>query len=200
MTSPGVVPALFPLQLDLNAPLRVARWRPLIHWLLAVPQVLVLYVLFLVQGVVTFIAWFAILFTGKMPDGLFNFTAMTMRYQWRVSSFLLFMREGYPPFDFSTEGADPGTDPAQLSVQPAPRLSRGLIFVKWLLVIPHYFVLLFLGLAAYAVVFIGFFAVLITGSWPLGMRSYLVGVMRWAARVNAYHLLLTDAYPPFSLS
>ncbi|HEY2214638.1 MAG TPA: DUF4389 domain-containing protein, partial [Acidimicrobiales bacterium] len=109
MTSPSVVPTLFPLQLDLNAPLKVARWRPLIHWLLAIPQVLVLYVLLAVQGVVTFISWFAILFTGKMPEGLFNFTAMTMRYQWRVSSFLLFMREGYPPFDFPTVGADPGT-------------------------------------------------------------------------------------------
>jgi hypothetical protein len=85
-------------------------------------------------------------------------------------------------------------------VQPAARLSRGLIFVKWLLVIPHYFVLLFLGIAVYAVVFIGFFAVLITGAWPQGMRNFVVGVMRWSARVSAYQLLLTDVYPPFSLS
>jgi hypothetical protein len=200
MTSPATSLTPYPVQLELNAPLKVARWRPLVHWLLAIPHFVILYALILVQRVVYIIAWFAILFTGRMPDGLFGFNVMVMRYSWRVTSYLLFMREGYPPFEFSTEGADVGTDPAHLSVVPAAKLSRGLIFVKWLLVIPHYFVLLFLGIAVYFVMIIGFFAVLITGSWPAGLRNYVVGVVRWSNRVTAYLYLLTDAYPPFSLS
>jgi hypothetical protein len=71
--------------------------------------------------------------------------------------------------------------------------------VKWFLAIPHYIVLLFLGLAAVFVVIISFFAVLFTGKWPEGFRTFVVGVQRWSLRVGAYVLFLRDEYPPFSL-
>jgi hypothetical protein len=109
------------------------------------------------------------------------------------------MREDYPEFAFPVEGPDPATEPARLSVEPATKLSRGLIFVKWLLAIPHYFVLLFLYIAVYFVVLISFFMVIFTGSWSPGMRDFVVGVTRWSSRVSAYILLMTDQYPPFSL-
>jgi Domain of unknown function (DUF4389) len=197
-TSP--VPAVgFPLQLELDAPDSIARWRPIVQWFLAIPHFVVLYVLALVQRVVFIISFFAILFTGKMPEGLFGFNAMVLRYQWRVVSYAWFMREDYPEFAFPTEAADPATEPARLSVEPSAKLSRGLIFVKWLLAIPHYIALLVLGIAAYVVVIIAFFAVIFTGDWPAGMRNFVVGVMRWSSRVSAYILLMTDTYPPFSL-
>ena len=73
--------------------------------------------------------------------------------------------------------------------------------MKWFLAIPHYFVLAFLALGAFFVVIIAWFAILFTGRYPRGMFDYLVGVGRWGLRVNAYALLLvTDEYPPFSLS
>jgi len=200
VTSPTAPPSTFPLQLELDAPTKVARWRPLVHWLLVIPHAIVLYAILFVQRFVYIVAWFAILFTGRMPEGLFGFNVMAMRYQWRVASYILFLREGYPEFAFPMESEDPGTDPARLSIQPAARLSRGLIFVKWLLAIPHYIVLLVLGIGAYVTIIIAFFAVLITGSWPAGLRNYIVGVMRWSTRVNAYIYLLTDVYPPFSLT
>jgi hypothetical protein len=185
----------------MNSPLKVARWRPLVHWLLAFPHFIILYGLNIAQGVVYFISWFAILFTGKMPEGFYNFLAMVHRYQWRVVSYLFWMRESYPPFEFNSVAQDPGDDPAVLSFPPAPaKLSRGLIFVKWLLAIPHFFILTFLGLAAFVVLIIGFFAILITGSWPAGMRNFLVGLERWSARVTMYTYLMTDQYPPFSLT
>lgn len=71
--------------------------------------------------------------------------------------------------------------------------------VKWLLAVPHYVVLLGLIIAATAVVVIGFFAVLITGEYPQGLRDFLVGVYRYNLRVQAYVGLLTDQYPPFTL-
>jgi len=113
---------------------------------------------------------------------------------------LFFMREPYPEFAFPMEGNDPGTEPARLSIQPAERLSRGMIFIKWLLAIPHYIALLLLGIVVYVFIIIGFFAVLITGAWPAGMRNFIVGYMRWTMRVNAYVYLLTDRYPAFSLA
>ncbi len=198
-TTPVPAGAGFPLQLELDAPATIARWRPIVQWLLVIPHLVVLYALALVQRVVLIISFFAILFTGQMPEGLFGFNAMVLRYQWRVVSYAMFMREDYPEFAFPTEGLDPATEPARLSVEPAAKLSRGLIFVKWLLAIPHYIVLLFLFIAVYVVVIIAFFVVIFTGSWPAGMRDFVVGVMRWSSRVSAYILLMTDQYPPFSL-
>jgi hypothetical protein len=202
MTAPSAGPSAgagFPLDLNLDAPDKIARWRPLVHWLLAIPHLIVLYALGIVEGVVWILAFFAILFTGNMPESFFGIIVMVHRYQWRVASYVFFMREQYPTFEFPTAGTDPATDPAHLSVEPAPKLSRGLIFVKWLLAFPHYIVLLFLFIGVYVVGIIGFFAVLITGKWPEGMRNYIVGVIRWANRVSIYTYLITDKYPPFSL-
>jgi len=86
-----------------------------------------------------------------------------------------------------------------LEIAYPPELNRWLPLVKWLLVIPHYFVLIFLGIGAFFVIVFAWFAVLFTGRYPRGAFDYLVGVQRWAYRVTAYHLLMTDAYPPFSL-
>ncbi len=188
-----------PVSLDLHAPLRVARWRPLVHWLLAIPQVLVVYVLGIALWVLTFVAFFAILFTANIPRGMFDFMVMVHRYQWRVSSYIMWMRESYPPFELVDTAVDPGDDPAVLSIVYPERLSRLLPFVKWLLAIPHIVVLFVLGVGALVVWVAGFFAVLVTGRWPQGLRDYMVGVTRWQTRVQAYAYLLTDRYPPFSL-
>jgi Domain of unknown function (DUF4389) len=80
-------------------------------------------------------------------------------------------------------------------------LNRWLPLVKWLLVIPHYIVLLFLWIAALVVVIIAWFAILFTGRYPRAMFDFVEGVLRWGQRVIAYALLLvTDAYPPFRLA
>jgi Domain of unknown function (DUF4389) len=90
--------------------------------------------------------------------------------------------------------------PVRLDIDYPDRLSRLLIFVKWLLAIPHYVVLIVLGIGAYVVLIVSWFAVLITGTYPVGMFNYMVGFERWRARVSAYLLLQTDRYPPFSLA
>jgi hypothetical protein len=89
--------------------------------------------------------------------------------------------------------------PVRFDVEYPTQLSRLLIFVKWLLAIPHYIALVFLAIGAYVVLIISWFAVIITGSYPEGMFNYMVGVIRWSARVQAYLFLMTDQYPPFSL-
>ncbi len=89
--------------------------------------------------------------------------------------------------------------PARLEIDQPQRLSRLLIFVKWLLAIPHFIALFFLGIGAYVVLILSAFAVLITGNYPEGMFNFMVGVLRWGLRVGAYLCYMTDAYPPFSL-
>ncbi len=90
--------------------------------------------------------------------------------------------------------------PVQLEISQPAELNRWLPLVKWLLVIPHLFVLFFVGIAAFFVAIFGFFAVLITGTWPRGAFDFMVGTFRWAYRVAAYMHLMVDPYPPFSLA
>src|SRR5438132_921495 len=91
--------------------------------------------------------------------------------------------------------------PYPVSLEPdAPlEVARWRPLVHWLLAVPHYIVLLFLLVGAAVASIIGFFAVLVTGQWPEGLRQFIVGVHRWAYRVQAYVFLLTDVYPPFRL-
>jgi len=190
----------YPLRLELEAPLEVENWRPLVHWLLAIPHWLIVSALRAVRSVLLLISFFAVLFTERIPRALFDMVVMTLRYHWRVSTYTLWMREGYPPFDFSPRSEDAGDDPAILSVDYPEKVNRWLPLVKWFLAIPHYVVLVFLFLGGIFVGIGAFFAVLITGRYPEGMRSYLVGVARWGMRVMAYAGFLRDEYPPFSLS
>jgi Domain of unknown function (DUF4389) len=89
--------------------------------------------------------------------------------------------------------------PARLEIGYPSELNRWLPLVKWLLAIPHYIALFFVGLAAFFVLVFAFFAVLFTGRWPRGAFDFVIGAYRWFYRVVAYVHLLTDAYPPFSL-
>ena len=190
----------YPVRVDLRAPNTVANWRPLVHWLLVIPHLLVVYGLRILRTALTIIAFFTVLFTKQIPDSIFDMIVMTRRYSWRAATYALFMRENYPPFSFTTMAQDDGIDPASLSVDYPRELNRWLPLVKWFLAIPHYVVLIFLGLAAAIVIFpISFFVVLFTGKYPEGLRSFVVGVQRWSLRVGAYVLFLRDEYPPFSL-
>jgi hypothetical protein len=187
----------YPVRVDLEHPLEVPRWAPFVQWFLAIPHFVVLWVLGMVAGVCAFIGFFAVLFTGRVPAGLFDVQVLYWRYQWRTYSYVLGLRGGYPPFDFQTTGAMP--DPAVLEAVRPERLSRLLILVKWLLAFPHYVVLFFLVVAAYFAHLVGSLAVLFTGRWPEPIRHLLVGVARWSYRVYGYITFVTDEYPPFSL-
>jgi hypothetical protein len=188
-----------PVRYELDAPERVANWRPLVHWLLGIPHHIVLYFLTIALEVVWFISFFTVLFTKQIPEGLFRFQVMVLRYQQRYYTYLLFMREPYPPFDFTMTEIDPGIDPAQLSIERPEVLNRWLPLVKWLLAIPHYIVLAVYAIGGFFVMIAAFFVVLFTGRFPLGMRNYIVRVQRYTVRLQAYIMFLRDEYPSFAL-
>lgn len=200
---PGVPPPTgtsgYPVSFTFNSPGKIARWRPLVHWLLAIPHFILLYVLSIVAFVLIVVAWFAGVFAGKVPAGVQGLLVATIRYSFRVQTYLLFLREEYPPFALDTEFSDPGTDPrTRFDVVPAIEgRSRLTIFFRGLMIIPHYIELIFLLIAFYVVIVIGWFAVIILGRWPAGLESFVVGFIRWNARFSAYFYLLTDDYPPF---
>jgi hypothetical protein len=189
----------YPATLELDAPLEVANWRPLVHWFLAIPHYFVLYALKIFATVLTFIAFFAILFTKKFPESMFNVIAMYYRYEWRVNTYVGFMRESYPPFAFETMHDDPGSDPAKLWIAYPTEMNRWLPLVKWLLAIPHIVVL---AVRIIALVFVGLaqlFVVLFTGRLNERIRAYGIDVHRYQFRVNSYISLMRDEYPPFAI-
>jgi hypothetical protein len=89
--------------------------------------------------------------------------------------------------------------PVHADIAHQAEYSRFMPLVKWLLLIPHYVVLILLAIGALFAIVISFFAVIITRRYPRGLFDYVVGVVRWAWRVQAYLLLMVDPYPPFTL-
>ena len=198
MTVPG--PGPYPVQVDAAVPARVERWRPLVLWLLTIPHFVVLSIYGIALFFVLIAGWFAALFTGHLPDSLERFATGYLRYQWRVTAYLYGLTTVYPSFSLPSGDADPGTDAAIIVFRRDERLSRVRVFFRYFMVLPHLIVLYFVGIAASAVSLIAWFAVLFTGRWPTGMREFYVGYHRWALRVNAFYYLITDVYPPFSLT
>jgi hypothetical protein len=193
--------APYPATFTFDPPEKVANWRPLVNWLLALPHFLVLNALNAVSEALGVVSWFIILFTGALPEGLANFQVMIIRYSVRTFTYAAFLKEEYPPFTFAMTATDPG-DAARVRVDIAPQLvnrNRLTVAFRIILVIPQVIVVALLSLVALVAGLIAFFAVLFTGRWPDGLRDFVIKVMRWGVRVQAYFSLLTDEYPPFAL-
>jgi hypothetical protein len=186
----------YPVRVDVQYPERLSRWMIFVKWLLAIPHFIIIYLLQIVNSVMIFIGFFAVLFTKKWPRGMFDFSVQIHRWTANVLVYsLALLRDEYPPFS-----GDSGQYPVTFEIEYDDNLSRWMIFVKWLLAIPHLIILTFLLIAAYFAVGIAFFAILFTGRYPRGLFDFVVGTYRWLTRVSAYATwFMTDRYPPFSL-
>ena len=136
-----------------------------------------------------------ILFRKKYPRWWFDWNRELARFTARVHVYFALLTDQYPSTDEQQS--------VHLEIvypDAESDLARGMPLVKWLLAIPHYIVLFFLGIAAFVSVIIAWFAILFTGTYPRSLFDFIVGVYRWGLRVAAYaFLLVTDRYPPFSL-
>ncbi|MFZ3573033.1 DUF4389 domain-containing protein [Streptomyces sp. BH097] len=197
-----------PVRVEAELDLPLSRWLWLVKWLLLIPHYIVLFFLWIAFTVTTVIAFFSILFTAHYPRPLFDFNLGVLRWSWRVAyySYGALGTDRYPPFSLGEESGYP----TRLAIDRPPRLSRGLVLVKWwLLAIPHYLVVgLFLGgyhLGGWdgglisVLTLIAGVALACTAKYPKGLFDLVVGLNRWVLRVAAYVALMTDVYPPFRL-
>jgi hypothetical protein len=147
-------------------------------------------------GVLFFAPLLMILFRQKYPRWWFDWNLELQRFSNRVGIYVALMDDRYPSTD---EHQSVRLD--YVYPDATRDLNRWLPLVKWFLAIPHYVVLFFLGIGAFVVVIIAWFAILFTGSYPRGLFDYVEGVLRWQNRVTGYAFtLVTDTYPPFRLA
>ncbi|MFI5225925.1 MAG: DUF4389 domain-containing protein [Candidatus Limnocylindrales bacterium] len=149
----------------------------------------------LLAGVLWGATLLMIVFRQRYPRWWFDYARELTRFQTRIGAYVGLLTDRYP----STE--DEQSVHLEIDYPDVEReLNRWLPLVKWLLVIPHYLVLIVLGFVALFAVIAAWFAILFTGRYPRALFDYVVGVTRWGLRVNAYaFLLVTDTYPPFRL-
>ena len=204
----------YPLQITGELSPGLSRGLWLVKWLLAIPHFIVLLFLWIAFVLVSVVAFFAILVTGRYPRGLFAFNVGVLRWSWRVGfySYSALATDEYPPFTLR----DVPEYPARLQVEYPESLSRGLLLVKWwLLALPHYLVVgVFTGGAWAAssedwmwasgglvglLVLFAAVVLLFTDRYPRTIFDFVMGMNRWAFRVAAYAALMTDDYPPFRL-
>jgi hypothetical protein len=213
---PGSYPSTLRGELD---PV-LSRWKWLVKWFLAIPHFVVLFFLWFAFAIVTIIAGFAILFTGRYPRSLFHFNVGVLRWNWRVAfyAYAALGTDRYPPFTLAK------TDyPADFDAEYPEQLSRGLVLVKWwLLSIPHLLIVAAItgsstirwtdpenpgvryetgsGLSLLGLlVLIAAVILLFTGRYVRSLFDLILGLNRWIYRTITYTALMRDEYPPFRL-
>jgi uncharacterized protein DUF4389 len=146
-----------------------------------------------VAGVIALIAWFAIVFGGRYPEGLWRLAVFYLRWRVRAVAYLTLLRDEYPPFG-------DGSYPAELVLTP-PTAARNRLTVAFrlILAIPQMIVVALLSIAWAVTTIIAWVSILINGTFPPSLYQFNRGMLRWTTRVEAYLLLLHDEYPPFSL-
>ncbi len=217
-TNEHAAPSLYPLRVEGELDGHLSRWLWLVKWVLTIPHFIALVFLWIAFVLLTVVAFFAVLFTGRYPRAIFDFNVGVLRWSWRVGyySYSALGTDRYPPFTL----AEVPDYPAQLEVEYPQALSRGLVLVKWwLLALPHYLIVAVFTGGAWAgfnaanddwawtsgggliglLVLIAGVVLLFTGRYPRAIFDFVMGMNRWCYRVAAYATLMTDKYPPFRL-
>ncbi len=191
----------YPVSIEGELDPNLSRWFWLVKLFLAIPHYIAILFLGIAFVFLTVVAFFAILFTGKYPKGIFDFNVGVLRWTWRVGfyTFSALGTDKYPPFSLKADDY-----PARLDVEYPDQLSRGLVLVKWFLAIPHYIVVSIFdggfgvnfGLKS-VLVFFAAITLMFTGRYPVSLFDLVMGFNRWGFRVVAYVSLMRDEYPPF---
>jgi hypothetical protein len=184
----------YPLHLEIDHQAEYSRFMPLIKWLLAIPHYIALFFLGIAAFVVVVISFFAVLITGRYPQGMFDFIVGVHRWGLRVVAYVFLMVDPYPPFSLDD---DPGY-PVRFDIDyPEEGVNRWRPLVHWLLIIPYAIVAYLIFYLLYILVFFAFFTILFAKKFPEGMFNICRVALRWTARTNAYEYWMVTRYPPF---
>ena len=178
------------VEVRFGTPQEQRRWTVLIRGILVIPQFIVLFFVGIGAAVVTFLGWFAALFTGRLPESFARFLLGYLRWSTRVFAYSYFLTDTYPPF-----ALDPDPNyPVDVAVTTG-RLNRAAVFFRIILVIPANVVagVLTYGLAIFGVVI--WIATLILGRVPDSFFGATAATIRWQARTSGYFTMLTSYYP-----
>jgi len=150
------------------------------------------------SGILTFISFWIILFTGRYPESFFEYQVKLTRWNVRLSARRSNLTDGYPAFFI--DGTD---DLTSFDLQYPESMSRGNALLKALLgwlycAFPHAFVLFFRFVWGGILSFVAWWVILFTGKYPVRIHAYNVGTIRWTTRLNLYLTYMTEEYPPFS--
>jgi hypothetical protein len=166
------------------------------RYFVQIPWLIVVGLYGIAAYIAVFIAWFAIVFTGRYPEGLYNFNAGFLRASARVNGFAYLLTDEYPPFG----GEEAPEYPIRIGVPPAldqySRLKTGLRIIYG---IPVYLLALVQSLILGVCALIGWFAIVFTGKLPEGLFNPMRSATAYMTRAGAYFLLMTEEWPPFSL-
>jgi hypothetical protein len=171
------------------------RLTTFFRYIVAIPWLIVSAIYGFVAEIAAVIAWFAIVFTGRYPEGLYNFNAGYLRMISRVNAFEYLLTDEWPPF-----GGDGAPDyPVRVGV-PAPldaydRLKTGL---RLIIGIPVYLLTIVQAIILLVCTAIAWFVILFTGKLPDGLFNPMRSASAYLTRAGGYFLLLTEDYPPFS--
>jgi Domain of unknown function (DUF4389) len=157
---------------------------------LAIPQLIVLWLLGVAAGVITIIGWFGALFTGRLPVFAADFLTGYLRWLSRVYAYNYLLTDAYPPFTL-----DDADYPVRLAVTPG-RLNRLAVLFRFFLLIPCWIVQAVVSYGALTIfLVVTWLIVLVTGQMPDAIHQGLAAVLRYQVRTLGFATMLTSAYP-----
>jgi hypothetical protein len=171
------------------------RLTSFFRYIVAIPWLIVASVYGIIAEIAAIIAWFAIVFTGRYPEGIYNFNAGYLRMYSRTFSFSHLISDEWPPF-----GGDEAPEyPVRIGVAPPlDRYSRLKTGFRLIIGIPVMLLAIVQALILYVCAIIAWFAILFTGKLPEGLFNPMRSALAYLTRGTGYFLLLTEDYPPFS--
>ncbi len=183
-----------PIRLVVTDDLKRTRLTVFFRLLLVIPHLIWVALWTVAVMFATLFAWFAALFTKRVPAGLHDFIARYQRYTVHVFAYVALAADPFPPF-----GGREGTYPVDLVVAPPVEQSRLTVFFRILLAIPALFIGNVLNSLIELVAFFAWFVCLFLGRMPEGMRNLIVFVLRFHVQTQAYVSLLTPRYPSVNI-
>jgi Domain of unknown function (DUF4389) len=172
-----------------------SRLTTFLRLVLAIPHYVVLYFYGIAAGVVVIIAWFALLFTGRWPQGMYDFVAGFLRYATYVYGYVALATDRYPPFSGSPDAGYP----VRLNIPPPkPRYDRLKVAFRIILAIPVLIIAYAMQVVYQVGSFIAWFAIVILGRQPKGLQDMIRLGLSYQQRAYAYLLLITEDWPSFT--